>query len=336
MNPPPGVLGWTTASNGVHFHRITEPIRVLKDDHGQNALHSDRLDDDVLSTVDTVVSSMLHTEQQTQAWHALAAAGSHRLVLDLDDWMWNPDWHVFSKAYTPENLARLYSNVERAHVVTTPSPLIASYLTRFNDNVWVVPNTVPAYTLSMVRQHDTKMRWVGYQGSPSHERDWGTVAVSVGKFLRDHPSWGVGFIGLDPGDLTRFPSFHLRWTGDRHNYYRAVAIFDVGIGPLRNSMFNAAKSSLRAIEYAALGVVPVLPDMDPYRAVIKTGVNGVLIRSHETHRGVLTDLAADPDHLARMSAQARIDAQQWTTEANIGNWVEAWGSGQVAAEETAA
>jgi hypothetical protein len=322
---PVGVFGWTRGDNGVHFHRVTEPIRVLAE-LGHTAFYGAQLDDGILSTVDTVVASMLHYEQDTEAWHRLAELGTHRLVLDVDDWMWDPDWDPFKEAWPQDAVHRLYSNVERAHVVTTPSVPIASYLSRFNANVWVVPNTVPAYVLDIERPGPDQGNWVVYQGSPSHERDWGTAGVQLAKFLTGNPGWGVGFVGAELGDLKHWPSWRRPWTADRPTYYRYVSMGSVGIGPLRKTMFNIAKSSLRAVEYAALGVVPVLPDLDPYRSVIKTGHNGMLIRPHETLRGVLDDLAAEPMHIDRMSAQARADAANWTTEAAIEAWVEAWNS----------
>ena len=331
MNTPPeqrpGVYGWSPGRGGVHFHRIAEPLRVLAE-LGHRTSTGPQLDDEILDTVDTVLAHTLHGEAETKAWHELARIGTHRLVLDVDDWLWAPDIPSLRDAYPPDVLDRLFSNVERAHVVTTPSGVIASYLSRFNRNVWVVPNTVPAYVLDIPRPDVTENGlWLGWQGALNRSADWKTAAAGVAKFLSRHEDWGIGIIGeaaIDDNGTDRH--WVKPWTSDRKAYYASVAAFTIGLGPLRDTLFNRAKSSLRAVEYAALGVVPVLPDLDPYRHVIKSGRNGYLVRDFQTHRRVLTEIAANLEWLDAMGKQARDDAANWTTEAAIGAWAEAWNS----------
>lgn len=100
---------------------------------------------------------------------------------------------------------------------------------------------------------------------------------------------------------------------------------DIGIGPLRDTRFNRAKSSLRAIEYAALGIVAVLPDLPIYHGWVEDGVTGRLITPSRTLAGVLHEIA-DPYTRRQMASAARARAAGWTTEANIGRWLEAWHS----------
>jgi hypothetical protein len=320
-----GVYGWSPGSGGVHHHRIAEPIRVLAES-GCVATTGVQLDDAVLSTVDTVLVHTLHDERNSYAWELLAKSDTHRLVLDVDDWMWSPDWKPFKDHYTPEVLGRLYRNVELAHVVTTPSEVIAEYLARYSDNVHVVPNTVPAW-LTTWTMPDRPAPTVGYQGSSSHVRDWPTSQQrQLGRFLAAHPQWHVHLYGQfdavdGPPDRTRITP----WQGSVDAYYRSISM-DIGIGPLANTAFNRAKSSLRAVEYAALGIVAVLPNLPPYRGWVTDGVTGRLVHGHQTLSGVLADVAADPEHLADMSARARERALQWTTEAAIWKWVQAWAS----------
>jgi glycosyltransferase involved in cell wall biosynthesis len=148
-------------------------------------------------------------------------------------------------------------------------------------------------------------------------------------FLRDNPKWGVGFIGAELGDFARFPSWREDWMGndDRPKYYATVARGTVGVGPLRNTPFNRAKSGLRAQEFMACGVVPVLPDMRIYRDYVDHGINGILVgRRPGELRHALRELAASPEYLGGMAGRAWSDSAKWTTEAAIMTWVEAWNS----------
>jgi glycosyltransferase involved in cell wall biosynthesis len=321
-----GVYAWSPGKGGVHHHRIAEPLRVLAQ-LGVNVGTGVELTDDITDRCDTILVHTLHDEQSSAAWRQLERMDNHRLVLDVDDWMWAPDWKVFKDNYPPDVLDRLFDNIRRAHVVTTPSPVIAEFLVSWNPNVWVVPNTVPEWLLD----HPMPERdgpTIGYQGSDSHILDWTQpVRQQLARFLRDHPGWTVHSYGsMHPGDLGRYATVkHTPWSGSVADYYRSVSM-DIGIGPLRDTPFNRAKSSLRAVEYAALGVVAVLPDLPPYRGWVQDGVTGRLIRSGQTMRGVLAQLAADWPAVEEMSVNARERAMDWTTEACIGKWVEAWNS----------
>ncbi len=321
-----GVYAWSPGTGGVHHYRIAEPLRVLAS-NGYPASTGIELSDPILETVDTVLGHMLHTEEATEAWQRLAKLDSHRLVLDVDDAMWAPDWHPFARHYTPDVLARVYANVRAAHVVTTPSEVIAEHLAKYNRNVWLVPNTVPAWLLDH-RMPDRDRPTIGWQGSPSHAQDWTHAQqLNLAKFLVRNESWGLHLYGTNPGGFARFGQrcLYTPWVNSVDDYHRRLS-FDIGIGPLRDTQFNRSKSGLRAIEYAALGIVSVLPDLPPYRRWVRDGITGRLVRSHQTLRGVLQEVADDQPGRLAMATNARATARNWTTEARIKDWVTAWES----------
>ncbi len=322
-----GVHGLTPGVSGVHRHRITEPIRVLAA-LGENATWGPELSEDTLAGCDTVLAHELHEEHELPGWLELARRGTHRMVLDVDDVVWRPDWAPMREAWTDDALERLWQAVRVAHVVTTPSTVIAEHLTRYNRNVWVVPNTVPAYVLDIARPVDRPLS-LCQQTSSTHQRDWTTsVQRHIARWLNTFPDWHLNqygeIINADP-DAFGGRLHHRTWESDPRAYYRAVAGNDVGIGPLRDTPFNRGKSALRAIEYAALGIIAVLPDLPPYRGWVDDGVTGLLVHPHQTLYSALCAVAnADQVVRDKMSAAARERAAAWTTEASITNWVEAW------------
>jgi len=337
-----GIYGWTNQQGGVHFYRVGEPIRVARE-NGIPADTGQQLDNAVCERYDTILTHMLWDPHHSEAWRRLSDTGHHRLIFDIDDAMWEPDWTPFRSAYTPQTLERMFDNIRRAHVVTTPSPVIADYISRYNPNVWVCPNTVPASLLTMHMRTRPKP-WptprrvpyvVGYQGSPSHEADW-TLAVSrdILRFLETHREWTMHFWGPDeipgwPADRTG----HTPWKAAVPDYYRSLSM-DVGVGPLKYSPFNEAKSGLRAVEYAALGVPAVLSDAAPYTdprtpgriGQVEHGVTGLLLGRRDSWWEALHYLADNSAVRHQMGEAAKKRAAGWTTEANIGTWVDAWNS----------
>jgi hypothetical protein len=321
-----GIYGWVPGDGGVNFFRVREPLRVLAD-HGNVAFAGAELHDGILERVDTVLTHSLWDPDNSQAWEMLARQDTHRLVLDVDDAMWAPDWHVFRRHWTADNLNRLYRNVAMAHVVTTPTDVIADHLARYNRNVHVVPNTVPHW-LTEWEMPAGPSPSIGYQGSSSHVTDWTTSqAKHLARFLAIHDQWHINLYG-EFGDVQGPPGrTHLHgWQKDVHDHWQRLSM-TVGIGPLRPTLFNRAKSSLRAIEYSALGIIPVLPDLELYRGWITDGWTGRLVHSHQTLFGVLHEIASmDPDDRREMADRAHGSAGDWTTERCIEKWVNAWHS----------
>ena len=115
------------------------------------------------------------------------------------------------------------------------------------------------------------------------------------------------------------------WQPTIAEYYKTLSM-DIGLGPLAPTYFNECKSSLRAVEFMALGIVPVLTDLQPYRGWVEHGVTGYLVRPGESWYAPLTWLAREPLVLRTLSMTARATATQWTTERNAFRWVDAWNS----------
>jgi glycosyltransferase involved in cell wall biosynthesis len=335
--PSNGIYGWSYQSGGVHFHRVAEPLRVAAS-HGIDAITGQQLDDEVADRYGTILAHMLWDERASQAWETLARRGQHRLVLDVDDLMWAPDFSPFSKHWTADVIERLFRNIRIAHVVTVPSAYLAEQIAPLNPNVWIVPNTVPEYLLKIdnprpwpdaagYRKTLQQQRYViGYQGSPSHSPDfppWLMRELHQALTLLDL-SWTYHFWG--PDDITGWPAHrcgHTPWL-PMVDYHRKVSM-DIGLGPLRDTPFNRAKSGLRAVEYAALGIPAILSDTEEYRRYV-TPDTGILLRKGQSWRDAILKLAEQPIARAGMAQAARDRATAWTTEASIGVWAEAWNS----------
>jgi glycosyltransferase involved in cell wall biosynthesis len=326
FDPEPGIYGWSTAKGGVHFHRIAEPIRVMAAT-GERARWGVILDDSILSAYDTVLVHMLHDQRNSQAWEKLARAGRHRLVFDIDDVMWAPDWAPFGEHYTPERIERLMRNIRLAHVVTTPSEYIAEYLTAAgHPNVHYVPNSIPDWLLRYQMPHRDRPA-IGYQGSPSHAHDiGGHFLPDLWNILSENPRWDMVFYG--GGELLEDWPDRVRvepWRPPGREYYYGLSM-DIGVGPLTDTPFNWGKSGLRAIEYSALGIVPVLQAGPAYDPWIRHGKTGILVQPHERWYNVLRDVLNDPLWIAGARDAARAAAAAWTTEVRIHDWLSAWNS----------
>lgn len=317
------VYGWNQGVGGTFWYRISEPLRglgILGHEWG----HGPEMTDWVLDKHDTILTHMLHEERASEAWEKIARRNRHRLIIDVDDDVWNFDPRTDShKAWSRDMLLRLQNNIAMADVVTTPSVHLGNLLTDLNPNVKVLPNYVPEWLL---RHPMPRAPWfkLGYQGARQHAVDVQEIATDVHQFLSRHRKASIHIWGeLDPIGWPAGRVHRTRWNASVPDYYRSLNM-SVGIGPLADIPFNYAKSGIRAVEYAALGIPAMLTDVPAYREFVTDGWTGWLVPMGEAWIERLEWAYNNRDQVNAMGVVARRNAQEWTTEANAWKWEAAY------------
>lgn len=317
------VYGWNQGVGGTFWYRIAEPLRGLSM-LGHQTSTGAQMTDRVLSEHDTVLCHMLHEERASEAWEKIARRNQHRLVIDVDDDVWNFDPRTDShRAWTRDMLLRLQNNIAAADLVTTPSFHLADLLSELNPNVKVLPNYVPEWLL---RHSPRRPPWfkLGYQGARQHFLDLQEIAGDVDQFLRRHRRTSVHIWGeLDPIGWPVGRVHRTRWNASVPDYYRSLTM-TVGLGPLANIPFNYAKSAVRAVEYAALGIPAMLTDVPVYREYVEDGFTGWLIPMGDPWIDRLEWAYQNRDQVDAMGKLSRKMAENWTTEANAWKWEGAY------------
>jgi hypothetical protein len=318
------IYGWAPISGGCHWYRIREPLRGLAG-IGHTTEFGDAFSEEIVLRHDTILTHILHGEQETQAWTYLAEANQHRLIYDIDDNVWAYDPETDHGQYwTKERLADVETNIRQSHLVTTPSLVIADKI-RFelglNSNVAVLGNYVPAWVLGIPYQSPLRFT-VGYQGAPQkiHQSDLDIIQEELFFFMSKCPDARLLFFG-QPKPLEGAGPFADRvdyepWQPNIPAYYKSLYAMTVGIGPLRRSPFTESKSGIRAVEFAALGIPGIYSDAAPYRPVVAHRQSGYLVNDIRHWRKYLIKLYQNPDQILRLSTRARQVSRLWTTEAN--------------------
>jgi hypothetical protein len=330
------IYGLAPISGGCHWYRIREPLRGLAG-LGHATEWGELFDESIVGRNDTILTHALHGDEATMAWEYLAGAKQHRLIIDVDDNYWQFDEGTDHHAYwTAERLEQLELNIRRSHLVTTPSPVLAD-LIRFklglNDNVAVLGNYVPGWMLSISKVQPAAFT-VGYQGAPQklHQSDLDSMQEELFWFLERCKDARLVFFG-QPTAMEGSGPFADRidtipWNPSIPEYYRTLHMMTVGIGPLRRSPSTEAKSGIRAVEFAALGIPGLYTNATPYREVVHHRDTGYLVSDTKDWRKILTKLYKHPEIVERVSRRARALASEWTTEANAWRFEQAYqGSG---------
>jgi glycosyltransferase involved in cell wall biosynthesis len=318
------IYGLAPVSGACHWYRIREPLRGLAG-LGHSTEWGELFDESIVRRHDTILTHILHGEVESQAWEWLAEAGQHRLIYDIDDniWAYLQDTE-HGEYWNAERCAQVEANIKLAHLVTTPSPILADII-RFklglNDNVAVLGNYIPEWVLNL--RYKTPLKFtVGYQGAPQriHQSDLDEIQEELFWFLTKCPDARLAFYG-QPKPLEGAGPFadrveYIPWQPDVPAYFRSLQGITVGIGPLQRNPFTECKSGIRAVEFAALGIPGVFSSLPAYREVVKHRETGYLVTNIRDWRKHLIKLYQRPDLVQQIGKRAHKAAEDWTTEGN--------------------
>jgi hypothetical protein len=250
------------------------------------------------------------------------------VVIDLDDNLdVFPDGAVFKHFSDPsvsplENREHTRRACKMADIVTCSTPAI--------ERAWgfghgaVVRNGVPPHVLKMEHVGGKGIGWSG-----AWQTHLGDLEVVGDGLQRAMDKTGLAFTPATPVDGVKEVArqFGLRevpetlgWVTPPGEHFSNIAQFDIGIAPLSNTPFSRARSAIKVLEYAALGIPSAASPLPEYERIAGFGV---------------CELAATPDDWAKRiydfqyyskeySEFLRVMAAQHTTDITITSFIDAW------------
>jgi glycosyltransferase involved in cell wall biosynthesis len=271
---------------------------------------------------DIVIGQRMDKHDALPVWRRLKATS--RLVYEIDDDVFCVDkvnWmahRVYSKPLPQDAVIHA---AEVADLVTVTTEPLAEVMRRYNPNVAVLPNHLPAEALDIQRPRRDRLV-IGWAGGASHGADVAMVAAQVRRVL-DRTGAELHLVGTDYSETFKRPARFTRWDPDLLAYYRNID-FDIGLAPLTGTPFDRSKSNIKALELAALGIPVVASDVEPYRDFVVDGVTGYLVRKEHEWSKRLFELANDEAMRTEMGAKARETARSWTVDRGWRQWETAY------------
>lgn len=221
-----------------------------------------------------------------------------KVIYELDDWIididkTNPCYEGFMN---PESVAIIENFMRYADAVTVSTEYLAKLVSKYNQNIYVLPNSIDVqewmkhFEEKQKIKSDGKVR-IGYAGSQTHYKDVYMVRQVLPDVLKKNPNAVLKLIGFDFHNLFKeeFKGLENRiefinWLPIQ-DYPKGFYDIDIGIAPLFYHEFNRAKSNIKFLEYSAMGIPTVATDIEPYRC-IKDGETGYLIKANNRKKWV--------------------------------------------------
>ena len=258
-----------------------------------------------------------------------------RVVVEIDDDFEavsprNVSWPAVQPHLSPgRNREHLRRACEVADWVVVSTPALRDRYGR-HGRCTVVPNFVPERYLSIEREaRDDGSLYVGWTGSvATHPDDLQVTGGGVARAVRKVPGAQVAVVGTGK-DVRRNLGLNedpvaCGWR-EIEDYPQAVAQFDVGIVPLELTRFNEAKSALKMMEMAALGVPCIGSPTPENRRMNAEGIGVLAVKPRDWERHVLALLSYSTTRDG-MAEAGRETMRRFTIEANADRFWNAWTS----------
>jgi GT2 family glycosyltransferase/glycosyltransferase involved in cell wall biosynthesis len=238
-----------------------------------------------------VILTQRHAVPSIAAAEALARHARRtgaKLIFDIDDDLLNlPEDHPDVDKLAP--LAPVVKHmIELADIVRVSTQALASRIAPLARQVQVVGNALderiwlsgerrrndthgPVRILCMgTATHNADFAMILPALSEIHRRFGNQMSLDLIGFVSDTrlPPW-IRHLAPSPHASRSYPGFvhWLTWAGP----------WDIGLAPLADTKFNACKSSIKALDYAALGLAILASDVDAYRGSLADGPGGMLV-----------------------------------------------------------
>ncbi|MDJ1137937.1 hypothetical protein [Streptomyces iconiensis] len=289
---------------------------------------------DVLVEADVVVMQRVTHRWQADAVAVMRAKGI-AVVVDIDDDLTavhpsNPAWASLHPAAgvragagvapSPHSWRNLTTACRNASLVTVSTPaLLPVYSAHGRGHV--LPNYLPPSYFGLPRTDSDTIGWPAALHSHPNDPEvlGGAIARLVGEggefVMRGDPRGAGRALGLSsdpPGAAVPV-----------EEWPRAVAELGIGIAPLADTKFNAAKSWLKPLEMSALGVPWVASPRAEYRRLHELGAGLLADRSRTWHRE-LKRLRESAALRAELSEAGRQVADGLRLADHAWRWADAW------------
>jgi GT2 family glycosyltransferase len=209
------------------------------------------------------------------------------LLFDLDDDLLAiPRNHPDAKLLRPQAaVARRMLDV--ADIVWLSTPGLAERLSSIRPDAVVMQNRLDEriWTTPTAPLQDLPLR-ILCMGTPTHDRDVAMIQAALARLKAEyHDRVVIDIVGMTgrndlPPGLNRIipPANAMRsYPGFVNWLTSAEPQWHIGLAPLLDTPFNRCKSPIKAMDYAALGLVVLASDTPVYRGSIADGPAGQLV-----------------------------------------------------------
>jgi hypothetical protein len=311
---------------------LAQPFRELQRQqlYDYNVMMEGSVEKDDIEAADIVIF-LRNVEAEAYQYLEWAHDMGKRTIYAIDDnFLEIPQNNEVGSYYgDPERRDIFLKFLRNTQLIKVASPYFADYIRlHFNPNVVYFPASVD---FSLLEQMEKPIRndgqiVIGYEGT-NKEEDFGVVVPILKRIIQEYGDRvRVEFQGFIPGELAYHPQVHYSpMSLDYRTYLQHLnqSTWDIGLAPLRETIFNYCKTNNKYREYAACLIPGIYSDTPVYRDWVIQGETGLIVphTSEGWYEGV-KKMIDDSNLRSKVRSQASLLAkQQFSIQTCVGNWL---------------
>ncbi|MEM6898878.1 MAG: glycosyltransferase [Pseudomonadota bacterium] len=253
------------------------------------------------------------------------------IIYDIDDNFFDISLASAVGRYhrNPLHLYQLEQIIEYASLVRVYSKPMHKHMDRLGVKYEVVDSYFDRNLIRGVRpaRHKSTVR-IAYPTSRTHDDLAEIFAVATLRLLEKYgKSIEIHFWSNIPGPLRRFKNVVQH--DPIPNYTKFIRAFhklnfDIGLAPLKNTIFHRSKTNNKYREYSGCSVAGVYSDVDVYTDCVENGRNGLIVENDpDSWYHALDLLISDPQLRKNITTEARksIDSR-FSFDRTVDRWKE--------------
>jgi len=226
------------------------------------------------------------------------------IIYDIDEPLFVP---YLSPANGSMSRLKFFSKIDKilemSDKVFVVNQAIADYATKFNKNVYVVPNTVDIHRYKPdPNKIPNKKPIIAWVGTRTNQPNIYLVVPALQRLRKEH-DFIFRIIADDPMEIEGLDVEFVQWKYDVEVPMLQQA--DIGITPVKESVWSPCKFFFKTIQYMSLGLPVVGIEMGSNIEVIDNGVNGFLVKNEEEWYTKLKLLIENSEMRVSMGNKAR-------------------------------
>ena len=226
------------------------------------------------------------------------------VVMDVDDAL-----HIMDKQgsrWLPRLLrdhGKFSRMASRYSIIVCGNEFLAEFYRSHGGTVLIVPTVVNADDYTSVEPSPASLIRIGWIGTPLNRHHVDIVGAALTTLARER-QFEVVLVGIDEPLNWQLP--HLRylcWTlANEISFFKE---FDIGIMPLKDSLFARGKCAFKLIQYMAAGLPVVASPVGANVDVVHDGINGFLADTDERWIACLRQLIESEELRRGMGKKGR-------------------------------
>lgn len=236
------------------------------------------------------------------AWFERLQAGRAPVVFDFDDAIYLPDASP-ANAWTRrvKSRGKVEALCRMARQVTVGNAVLAEFASQHARAVTILPSTIDTDVYRVAPRHANPRPVVGWTGSETTVPHLLALAPALRR-LRRSVEFELrvigGMVAIDGLDVRCVP-----WSAARE--VEDLRPLDVGVMPLPDDEWSRGKCGLKALQYMALGIPPVVSPVGANGTIVQNVANGLHASTEDEWVDGLARLLADAALRERLGRAAR-------------------------------